>query len=215
MYYTVGHQVTRQQRSMMVTGVGHAQMEPDAAQIDLEVVTTNSNLTSAQQLNATLVNQVIESLMKIGISKENITTSSYTVYPQYDYVEGKQQFRDYQVTNTITVEVMNIKETGAIIDVAIQNGVNTVSSLQFVVKNEESFYLEALHLALKNAVVKAKEISKTMQFKFDSTPIKITEEYREKPVQFKTFASKEITASTPIEPGQITIQSIVNVEFQY
>jgi uncharacterized protein YggE len=214
-YPYVQQMTSRQQRVMTVTGIGHLSIEPNIAQVQLAVTTENRDLSQAQQENAYLMNQVIESLLELGISRENIKTTTYNISPQYDYVEGKQLFRGYQVTNAITVKITNIEQVGNVIDVAVQNGATNVSNIQFTVENEQLHYQQALSLALKNALAKAQTIAATIQLQLDPHPIKIVEEVREEPVVYRTFAAKEMTGSTPIEQGQITINATVKVQFQY
>jgi uncharacterized protein len=214
-YPYVQQMTSRQQRVMTVTGIGHLSIEPNIAQVQLAVTTENRDLSQAQQENAYVMNQVIESLLELGISRENIKTTTYNISPQYDYVEGKQLFRGYQVTNAITVKITNIEQVGNVIDVAVQNGANNVSNIQFTVENEQLHYQQALSLALKNALAKAQTIAATIQLQLDPHPIKIVEEVREEPVVYRTFAAKEMTGSTPIEQGQITINATVKVQFQY
>ena len=216
MYYPYVQQMTRQQqRVMTVTGIGSLKITPDIAQIQLEVSTENKLLNHAQKENAYEMNQVIDSLLKLGIDRENIQTVSYTIVPQYNYIEGQQIFRGYEVTNAITVKVTDIDQVGNVIDVAVQNGANRVSNIQFKVENEQLDYQKALSLALKNALTKAQTIAGTMQLKLDPHPIKIVEELRAEPVAYRTFAAKEMIGSTPIEQGQITISATVKVQFQY
>ncbi|MBE1554202.1 SIMPL domain-containing protein [Sporosarcina limicola] len=216
MYYPCVRQIThQQQRVMTVTGIGNLSIEPNIAQVQLGVSTENKNLNQAQQENAYVMNQVIESLLELGIHREDIKTASYNIFPQYDYVEGKQSFRGYQVTNVITVKIRNIEQVGNVIDVAVQNGATSVSSIQFMVEDEEMHYQKALSLALKNALAKAQTIAETMQLQFDPTPIKIVEEVREEPIASRSFAANEMSGSTPIEPGQTTIKAAVKVQFQY
>ncbi|MER2089435.1 MAG: SIMPL domain-containing protein [Sporosarcina sp.] len=214
-YPYVQQMTSRQQRVMTVTGIGDLSIEPNSAQVQLAVNTENKNLSEAQQENAYVMNQVIESLLELGISRENIQTTTYSISPQYDYVEGKQVFRGYQVTNAITVKITNIEQVGNVIDVAVQNGVNNVSNIQFTVENEQFHYQQALSLALKNALAKAQTIAATIQLQLDPHPIKIVEEVRAEPVLYRTFSAIEMTGSTPIEQGQITISATVKVQFQY
>ncbi|NYF25361.1 SIMPL domain-containing protein [Sporosarcina sp. JAI121] len=214
-YPNVQQMTSRQQRVMTVTGIGDLSIEPNIAQVQLAVNTENKDLSVAQQENAYVMNQVIESLLELGISRENIQTTTYNISPQYDYVEGKQVFRGYQVTNAITVKITNIEQVGNVIDVAVQNGVNNVSNIQFTVENEQFHYQQALSLALKNALAKAQTIAATIQLQLDPHPIKIVEEVRAEPVLYRTFSAKELTGSTPIEQGQITISATVKVQFQY
>lgn len=216
MYYPYVQQYTHQQRRVMtVTGIGNLSVAPDTVQIQLEVHTESQQLSQAQQKNAAAMNQVIESLVQLGIGRENIQTVSYNVFPQYDYVEGKQVFRGYEVTNAISIKTTNIQQVGNVIDVAVQNGVNNVSNIQFTVGDEQLFYQQALSSALKNALAKAQTIADTMQLQFDPTPIKIAEEHRAESVAPRMFAAKEMSGSTPIEQGEIVINATVEVQFQY
>lgn len=216
MNYPFVQQMTRQkQRVMTVTGIGSLEVEPNIVQIQLEVITENEQLSQAQQDNASVMNRVIEALLELGISRENIKTTSYTITPQYDYVEGKQIFRGYEVRNAITVKITTIDQAGNIIDVAVRSGVNRVSNIQFIVEDEQLHYQRALSLALENALAKAQTMAQTMKLQLDPHPIKIVEEVRGEPIPYQTFAAREMTASTPIEPGQITINASVRVEFQY
>ena len=161
------------------------------------------------------MNQVIDSLLKLGIDRDNIQTVSYTIIPQYNYIEGEQVFRGYEVTNAITVKITDIDQVGNVIDMAVQNGANRVSNIQFTVSDEQLYYRKALSLALKNALAKAQTMAETIQLQLDPHPIKITEELRTEPILYRSFSAKEMAVTTPIEQGQITINATVQVEFQY
>ena len=216
MYYPyVGQMACKQKRVMTVTGIGSLSITPDTVQIQLEVRTESMQLSQAQQENADLMNQVIESLLELGIDRDDIQTVAYNISPQYDYVEGQQIFRGYQVINSIDVTIKNIEQAGIIIDTAVQNGVNQVSNIRFTVENEQIPYQEALSLALRNALGKAQTIANTIQVKLDPQPIKIVETIREEPILYRSFAATEMSATTPIEPGQINIKATVEVQFQY
>lgn len=216
MYYPYAQQTSRRQRRVMtVTGIGNISVAPDTVQIQLEVRTENRQLSRAQQENAQLMSQVIESLLEVGIDRENIRTVSYNIVPQYDYVDGRQTFRGYDVINAIAVKTINIEQAGKIIDTAVQNGANQVSNIHFTVANEQAYYQQALSRALENAVAKAQTISRTMQLQLEPQPIKIIEQVVEQPVAYRTFATAEMNVSTPIERGQITVSAKVEVQFEY
>lgn len=212
MYYPYVQMPRHHRRIMTVTGIGSIAVAPDIVQIQLEVNTENNQLQRAQQENAYVMNGVIESIVALGIDRENIQTVSYNITPQYDYVEGEQKFRGYQVTNAITVKTTDIEQIGTIIDTAVQNGVNRVSNIQFTVADEQKYYQQALSLALENAVAKAETIARTMQLQLEPQPIKIVEEMSGQPVAYRAFASE---VSTPIEQGQVSIQAKVAVQFEY
>ncbi|WP_404451586.1 SIMPL domain-containing protein [Virgibacillus necropolis] len=202
-------------RVMTVTGNASLPFDPDKVSIQLEVVTESEQLSQAQQENARKMNQVIQSLVQLGIPKENIQTTAYNIFPVYDYIDGKQQFKEYRVSNTITIQITDITQAGTIIDVAVQNGVNQVSNIQFSIEDKQNAYHQALSAALKNAIAEAQVIAETLNISFDPTPIKIVEETIETPPSFKTYSTAEASVSTPIEPGQIIVSAAVKTKFQY
>ena len=89
-YPYMSQQVNRASRKIIVIGNGEVAVEPNIATVQLEVVTVNEQLSEAQQENAVAMNNVIQSLLGLGVPRENIQTVSYTIFPRYDYVDGKQ-----------------------------------------------------------------------------------------------------------------------------
>ncbi|MYL35041.1 DUF541 domain-containing protein [Pontibacillus yanchengensis] len=205
------------QRIMTVTGIGTLSATPTIVKIQLGVVTEGEELTKTQQENAQAMNNVIQSLNQMGIPSENIQTVDYYIYPQYDYVDGKQEFKGYQVTHMISVTIENLEETGTVIDTAVKNGANRVSNIQFTIKDPQEFYAKALREALNDCVVKAQTMADTLNLNLDPTPIKIVERVQETPSSNQTLAKSEAVAgvSTKIEPGQLEIIARVEAQFQY
>jgi len=202
-------------RVMTVIGTAKLSQKPDTVTIQLEVMTENEQLQQAQQENTIKMNKVIQALLQAGLSKENMQTSSYIIHPKYDYVNGKQVFKGYQVFNSITVKINNMNQAGQFIDIAVKNGVNHVSNIQFALENQQSIYQVALSNALINALSKAKTIAETLKVKVDPTPIKIVEEISEIPHLMQKFAVAENSMSTPIEPGEMVINAKVEVQMEY
>lgn len=200
-------------REMTVTGFASMNLDPSIVKVQLDVITENKELTLAQQENADTMNHVIQALLQVGITRENIQTTTYTIHPEYDYVEGEQKFRGYKVVHEITVKIMDINQAGTVIDVAVQNGINRVSNIQFTVKNRQMYYTQALSKALENAYEKAQALAGTMQLGPAPYPVMITENINETPSTFKTFSAAQST--TPIEPGQIAISASITTKFHY
>lgn len=201
----------------VITVIGRATLsrKPDTVTIQLEVMTENEQLQQAQQENAYKMNQVIQALIQSGNIKEDIQTSSYIIHPRYDYVDGKQVFKGYQVINSIMVKIKKLDLVGHIIDTAVKNGVNQVSNIQFTLENQPIYYQKALSDALKNALVKAQTLAETLKVNYDPIPIKIVEDISEMPHPFQKFALVENSMSTPIVPGEMEIKAKVEVQMEY
>ncbi|KGX90542.1 hypothetical protein N781_07040 [Pontibacillus halophilus JSM 076056 = DSM 19796] len=204
-------------RTLFVSGSGIVQAEPDLANIQLGVVTQDQELTTAQQQNGQRMNDVMAALTKLGIDAEDIQTVDYTIYPQYDYIDGKQEFSGYQVTHTISVTIKQLDQTGLVIDTGVANGANRVSNIQFTLQDPELYYEQALTAALKDAIQKANLISSELQLQLDPVPTKIVERTQSTPAPYQTLTKAEAAAppSTSIEPGQLQITANVDTTFQY
>lgn len=205
MYYPYHQQIRTPNRLITVVGLGDIFIEPNIATVQLEVVTVNEQLSEAQRENATDMNNVIQSLLRLGIPRENIQTVSYNIFPKYDYVNGEQIFRGYEVNNAISVKITDIQQVGRVIDTAVENGVNRVSNIQFTVEDTERYKQEAIVRALRNAQTKARTIADALQLQTEPQPVKIIEvEQGGQPVPFQALA-KSNQMTTPIESGQIII----------
>lgn len=203
-------------REMTVTGNGEIVARPDYVQIQIEVRTEGKDVSLAQQENALIMNRVIGSLLALNIPREAIQTTAYTISPNYDYIEGRQVFRGYEVQNAITVKITDISQAGMVIDTAIQNGANHVSAIQFKIENSDAYYQQALNLALVNALAKAKSMAETMQIPIQLIPIEIVEEsHNVAPVLYKSIQLSNQEFMTPIEQGAIPITASVRVKFQF
>jgi uncharacterized protein len=205
-------------RFMKVYGESRISIEPDTSKIQLGVEVRNLELSQAQQESSKVIQQITHSLFELGISPSNIQTSEYTILPLYDYVDGNQQFKGYQVTHMLSLTNENIEQTGVVIDTAVQNGANRILNIQFTVKQLEAYYQRTLKKALENSLTKAQVIAQTMRVSLDPTPAQITEQtVPPPPMPFQTFSETGVALaqSTPVQPGNIEIEAKVEVKFYY
>ncbi|WP_160912648.1 SIMPL domain-containing protein [Halobacillus litoralis] len=219
MYYPGMRQIGREGegRLLKVNGVGKVQVRPDVANVNIGVVTQDENLEKAQQDNARIMESVRNQLVAAGIPEENIQTADYFIFPEYDYVDGKQEFRGYQVTHTLKVTIDDVSQTGYVIDTAVTAGANRISSIAFTVSDPYQNYQEALRIALGNALANAQTIANTMGLNLDQTPVKIMELGTAPVAPVQSFQKAEAlgAATTPIEPGTLETVAKVEAHFQY
>ena len=201
---------------MTVTGNGEIAAEPDYVQIQVEVRTQGKEVSTAQQENSQIMNRVIGSLMALNIPREDIQTAHYSISPMYDYVDGRQSFRGYEVQNVITVKIMDISQAGIVIDTAVLNGANQVSEIQFKIEDSAAYYRQALRLALVDAHAKAVAIAETMHISIQPIPIEIIEERNIAiPYTFKSVQISNQESMTPIEQGTMLINATVRVKYKF
>lgn len=200
---------------LKVFGKGTVSVKPDVAEVVIGVITENVQLEVAQKENAVITQQVINSIEEIGVLPQYIQTQSYNIRPNYDYINGKQVFRGYEVSNYLKVLIRNINLAGDIIDTAVKNGANSVSGINFIVSDQTKYYYEALRLATTDAQNKAGVMANELKVKLDIIPIQIQEQDKGMVAPLTMMTVKSVSGSTPIEAGENKITADIEAVFIY
>jgi uncharacterized protein len=206
------------QRSYLikVRGEGEIAVQPDTATVNLGVVTESKELIEGQKQNSIDANKVIDSLIRLGIDRNQIQTFDYRIESDYDYDQGKQIFRGYKITHILQVKIEDLNIIGKVVDTAVENGANYVANVQFTTRYKESYYQQALTMALNNASNKAKTIANTLRVTLNPTPILVIEGSNTiQPYESQQFALAKVSSTTQIQPGQLIIKASVAAEYKY
>ena len=201
---------------LVVAGEAEVAVAPDLASVHLGVISEGKTVLQIQQENATVTAKVIQSLTKLGVSKNQLQTFDYRIDSEYDFENGKQIFRGYKVTHLLQIKIDDLNSIGEIIDTAVQHGANYVANVQFMSKHNESIYQQALTAAVKNAVHKAQAISAALKVNLNPIPIAVKETGTAgSPVITQPGSYVKGAVSTQIEPGQLMIKAAVSAKFFY
>jgi uncharacterized protein YggE len=198
-----------------VLGKATVSVKPDAVEVVIGVITENLQLQVAQEENARITQQVINSIKRMGVLPENIQTQSYNIRPNYDYIDGKQVFKGYEVSNYVEILIRNINYAGEIIDAAVRSGANSVNGINFIVQDESKYYYDALSLAVEDAQNKASVITKKLRAKLNIIPIQINERETGRIAPLGAMAFKSGSTATPIEAGVNKVTAEVEALFIY
>jgi uncharacterized protein YggE len=215
MYGTVPFAPPSAPLSLEVLGEGTVAAAADRAVIVLGAETEKPELQEAQTENTTIIANVIQSLLNMNIPRENIQTSDYRIEIQYDYVEGKQQFRGYKVTHLLTITTDRVAETGILVDTAVSQGANVINSIRFTTSKQELYENQALAAAVRNARHKAATIATTLGVTIGAVPYRVQElSHTTEPIPY-IDAKQMASTATPIQPGQLTIKASVRAWYYY
>lgn len=152
--------------TITVSDFGEVYAKPDLAMIDFSVVSEAKEVSDAMQENTKKMNKVIEALKEQGVEEKDLKTTSYNIYPRYDYlkteyISGERVLVGYEVRQALEVKIRFIEKIGTIISKATEAGSNQVGSLQFVIDDEEELKKQARELAIEK--VKEKAVQSTSQ----------------------------------------------------
>ena len=120
--------------SLVTSGQGEAKVTPDRVSVLVNVQTRASTAAAAAATNAQRTKAVLDTLGRLGLPKDQLSTEGYSAYPEmaYDRNGGAPRVTGYVVTNSVRAESKRVDQAGAIIDAALGAGANLINSLSFL-----------------------------------------------------------------------------------
>lgn len=147
------------QRTITVSAEGKVTATPDLANINFSVITEAKTAKEAQSKNTEKMNAVIDYLKSIGIESKDIKTTSYSLYPKYDYPNGRSVLAGYVITNSVNIKIRKFEVIGDLVAKSVDLGINQVGDVQFSIENPDKLKAEAGEIAMKNAKEKASRLA--------------------------------------------------------
>jgi len=203
--------------TISVSGTCEISVPADVGYIQLGVETQDKDVKDAQDDNAEAMQNIIDAVMELGLTDEDITTSNYSIYPYYDYNDGSRSEEPdyYIVSNTVKLKVKDLDILGDVIDIATDAGANRAYSIYFDAEDTVASQDDALQKAVEDALRKANLIAEAA----DVNVIGIQQ------ISDQTYystgyydyartdmAMEEAAYSTPIMSGQVNVTANVYVE---
>lgn len=199
-----------------VTGEGAIFVEPGQAEISLGVTNEDEELQKAQRENNTVMSGIIQALNTMGISNEFIQTIEYSIYPIYDFTDGKQIFRAYKINHILRITIRNTGDVGKVVDTAVKNGANTISNISFSLADPTNASNQAISTALTNAISKARAIASTLNITLMEPPLQIIEEQDGQRTSPLGNTGMVMGISTfPSQPGRKEIRAKITAIFAF
>jgi hypothetical protein len=153
--------------TISVSGTGIIETEPNQAKVYLGVETQSENVTEALEENSLKMQSVIKAIKALGIPKDSIETTYFSVYPVRDYEKSGEEIVGYRVSNEVTVELRDLDKIGGVIEEAMNVGANKVRRIEFGLTEakEKELKNEAIKEACGDARAKADAIASGLGLK--------------------------------------------------
>ena len=216
-FYRIGW-ADKFERSINIQAEGKATAIPDIAKVEMGTLTNAPTVALAQKKNTEIMNNLIAKLKDLGITKNDIQTTEYTINPQYNYTqESGSVLTGYEVRNSVKVKIRDLTKAGDVLDLAGTVGANLTGGLQFEVDDLEVYRAQARIDAMKKLADKIGQISQTLGVRFMSVTSYSEYDNGQGP-NYPIYYAKEGMgggAVTPnIETGSKEVILNVNVTFE-
>lgn len=198
---------------------GEVRVAPDRATIHISVQTRAATAAAAATENAAKQKAVFDALRALGLQSDQLSTINYAVYPEQRYEPNREPtVIGYNVTNTLLVDVKDLKQVGPVIDAALSKGANMISSLQFYASNTDEARRNAMATAIQKARLDAEAAARAAGGSLGSLLEISIGAYYPPPPRPMTVARGQVAAvaeATPINPGEQTLSVDVNTRWRF
>jgi len=205
--------------TISVTGSATTTVKPDKVILSLGVQTTNNTAKTALDSNSKSMNTVLEALLAAGVKRNETSTSSFNVSPNYNYSQGRNIITGFTVTNSLQIESSKIANVSEWLDTAISAGTNTVNSIDFTQSDKKLGEIKngLIKLAIDDARTQANFAASALGLKVMGVRSITMNEFASTP-QPMPFALQKLsvpapTGGTPIISGQQQVSENVSVTF--
>jgi len=146
----------------VVSGEGKVSVTPDIAKVTLGIQESGASLKTVQNAVNIKSRALTDAVKKLGIDEKDIKTTSYNVYPQYDWNAPTQKITGYQVSTDYEITIKDFDKVNDVITAGTGAGANVVGNVSFdlndATKTEKMN--EARVLAVTDAKAKADGLAK-------------------------------------------------------
>ena len=211
---------------IIVSGTSSIELEPDMATLSLGIESSASTVSEARDNASISINEMLNVMKNVGIDDEDIQTTAFNIYPQYEYIEvkengrvrGVQELVGFTVSNMLLVTVKNLGDIGEIIDKITDAGGNDVrfNSINFGIDDPVPYQSELRKLAVEDGVTKATQLAEYSGVKLGAITMITDYSYQASVDQDQAiFAERAMAmASTSINPGSLNLSMRIDMVFE-
>jgi uncharacterized protein YggE len=213
------------ERTISVTGTATTSISPDLVILQFGVDTEAKTAQDAINANSQAMNSIVAAVTSLGITKDEISTSSFNIYPVYnDSVPipetgiHKTVLTGYRASNTLFVKTTKLSLAGNIIDSAVGAGANRVDSVSFSLSpsKQQSVQDDLLSKAVVNAKSKAEKALDPLGQKIIGVKLVSLSDFNAPPpppIYYAGAMTPSVEKATPIFSSNQDVTTTANVIF--
>jgi uncharacterized protein YggE len=197
-----------------MTGHGEVKAEPDMATLNAGVTTNAPSAAAALSANSAHMNQVFDTLKKLGVSDGNIKTTGISVFPQYTNGDNNSPRRltGYQINNEVSVQLNDISHVGSVIDALVSAGVNQLNNISFDISTPGALLEKARIQAISDARARAQTYAKAAGVALG--PIVSISENSGQVSPRPIYRMAVMASPTPVSAGEQSVTADVTVVWE-
>ena len=204
---------------LTVTETGKVAVTPDIAKVTIGIEGQGQIVKQVQNDINVKSKKLTDELKKLGINEEDIKTTNYNVFPEYDYQNSPYRINGYRISTSYEIKIEDFEKINDAVVVATNNGANMIGNISFEVndKTKEELTNKAREEAVEKAKTKAKGLAKSAGISLGKI-INVSESggFEPRPVLMydKAVSGSEPATTANITPGETEIEVTVTLFYE-
>jgi hypothetical protein len=205
-------------RTVNVSGSGEMAAEPDLAHVTLGVEARKPTMAEARAAVSATVERVLALTRDLRIDPKLVNATRVQVQPEYSWNEKdrKRVLLGYLVSRQVQVELRDLEQLGALLERAVDAGVNQVNDPVLDSSKRKALEREAMARAVEDARLNAETLARAAGVKLGAVrslngsasapPMPM---YRQQAV----MADAAMAPEASYQPGEMKFTASVNAEY--
>jgi len=199
-------------RGIHVTGFAEVLVEPDMAHITFEIVRQGQDAKALSQEVDDVTAAVVKLAESVKVARKDITTAVVQVTPEYRMNAGRSILDGVSVRRTVRVELSDLARYEALLEGALEAGVNTISGIELDLSDRDTLEREAVKAAIEDAIREAGFAAGELGIRVGRV---IDVVVHDTGPAFRPMAMARMAAEdSSFRPGQIAVSRTVSVLFE-
>jgi uncharacterized protein YggE len=205
-----GPSIQQARPSITVSGTGEVLVDPDHASLVVAVESEGSTSAAAAADNARITRAVTTALVNAGAQRGELSTSDYSVQPQWQYSNSAPPRRTgYRASTAIRIADVQLARLGPWIDAALSAGAARIEQLQFEPRDAAGARRRALARAVANARADAAAVAEAAGGALGPLQEISTGQGGARPQPLLMAAQRQAGPETNLQPGPLHISAAV------
>lgn len=147
-------------RKVITSGTGLIKVEPNMAQLRMQLEALNKDGGAAKSDVDGRVNHFLGALKTLNIDEADVVASALQLSPNYEYYNQKRQFTGYRASRTINLTLNKLEQLNQLMDLALKSGIDQIGHIELKVANEQQYQHQAQQEAIADSQQKAAALAK-------------------------------------------------------
>ena len=207
------------QPHVYVEGNAELKIKPDTVKFQLRIEDMQLESIRAKATVDQRSNTLIALCKKLKVAKEDISTTSLDIRPEYRYDRGERSYAGTRVSRDITITLRSLEKYPEVIAALFESKVSETLNTQLLVSDEKKQRDVVLQKATEDAKQRAESLAKVQGVKLggvysvsqfsDAQPI-VHQEFN----ALNSYAKMSRDAGPePFEPGMISLEARIYVVY--